>query len=64
MSPSCFGGTPRALTKAGRKGEATPKAAYIAAYSRLNLLRVVDWGDSSISFPTQRSRFLGLGTEA
>ena len=33
-SPSCAAGSPRALTKAGRKGDATPKAAYIAAYSR------------------------------
>ena len=32
-SPSCAAGTPRALTKAGRKGDATPKAAYMAAYS-------------------------------
>ena len=32
-SPSCVAGSPRALTKAGRKGDATPKAAYIAAYS-------------------------------
>ena len=30
-SPSCAAGTPRALTKAGRKGDATPKAAYSAA---------------------------------
>ena len=29
-SPSCAAGTPRALTKAGRKGDATPKAAAAA----------------------------------
>jgi hypothetical protein len=31
--PSCAADNPRAWTKAGRKGDATPKAAYIAAYS-------------------------------
>src|SRR2546430_14147806 len=35
--PSSSGVRPRALTKAGRNGEATPYAAYIAAYSRMNL---------------------------
>src|SRR5262249_56551777 len=41
-SPSCAAGTPRALTKAGRKGDATPKAAYMAAYSRRKRGSVVD----------------------
>jgi hypothetical protein len=30
------------LTKAGRKGDATPKAAYIAAYSSMNRGSAVD----------------------
>jgi hypothetical protein len=41
-SPSCAAGTPRALTKAGRKGDATPKAAYIAAYSSMKRGSAVD----------------------
>src|SRR4029450_4127282 len=41
-SPSWAAGTPRALTKAGRKGDATPKAAYIAAYRRRKRGSAVD----------------------
>jgi len=41
-SPSCAAGTPRALTKAGRKGDATPKAAYMAAYSSRKRGNAVD----------------------
>ena len=48
-SPSCSGGTPRALTKAGRKGEATPKAAYMAAYSQRNLVSGVDQRESRMA---------------
>jgi hypothetical protein len=41
-SPSCSTRQPRALTKAGRKGEAPPKAAYIAAYSSIHRRSAVD----------------------
>src|SRR5512141_2012946 len=36
-SPMCSAGSPRELTNAGRKGEDTPKAAYMAAKSSTNL---------------------------
>src|SRR4029450_4203990 len=58
-SPSCSGGTPRALTKAGRNGEATPNAAYIAAYSRKKRVRVVGRRESPMAIPQTR---LLLGT--
>ena len=48
-SPSCSADSPRALRKAGRKGEATPKAAYIAAYSSMNRGNAVDRRSSPAS---------------
>src|SRR4029450_2653633 len=58
-SPSCSGGTPRALTKAGRNGEATPNAAYIAAYSSKKRVRVVGRRELPMAIPQTR---LLLGT--